>query len=141
MIIGLLFLWLTVWCCILEIIGQIGLERIFSHCSWSIFHWPTMLIIFCSSYTKGKEKEHTEMPRPKYSLLLMSKIYLKVVYKEENLNRQQLYVCLYTIQLEVSSSEKIQASCFLYALFIVIQQTSALCLPNVGSRAPVDIMA
>lgn len=100
-----------------------------------------MLIIFCSSYTKGEEKEHTEMPRPKYSLLLMSKIYLKVVYKEENLNRQQLYVCLYTIQLEVSSSEKIQASCFLYALFIVNQQTSALCLPNVGSRAPVDIMA
>lgn len=56
----------------------------------------------------------------------MSKIYLKVVYKQKNLNRQQLYVCLYTIQLEVSSSEKIQAPCFFHALFIVNQQTSAL---------------
>lgn len=85
-----------------------------------------MLMIICYSYKKGKKKEHTEIPGPKYSLLLMSKIYLKIVYKQKNLNRQQLHVCLYTIQLEVSSSEKIQAPCFFHALFIINQQTSAL---------------
>lgn len=119
--------------------GETGLERVFSHSFWSIIHWPMVLVIFCSSYTMEKEKEHPEIPGPKYSLLLISEIYLKGVYKQGNLNRQKL--CL-LISYSTGSKFQWEHSSTLPPLCIIHCKSTNICpsLPNVGSRAPVDIM-
>lgn len=118
-------------------IAQISLGKVFSHCIWSIIHWPAMLMIICYSYKNGKKKEHTEIPGPKYSLLLMSKIYLKIVYKQKNLNRQQT-LCLL---IHYSTGSKFQwenSSTLLLPCIIHCKSTNICPSPNVGS--PVDRM-